>query len=342
MKKIDFPSLSIIIVTKNNQRTLPRLLKDLASQDYPKKKIEIIFVDGKSTDKTIELIKKSKLNIKLITGKVPNDPEVCKGEGLANAKGTYVGLIDSDNYFPNKEWFSKMIRPLEKDKSLVGSYAWRFAYRKSDNNLNRYFSLIGSADPVGLYLGKADKMSYLSDKWVGFGKVIESYRGYFIVQFDERHFPTLGSNGFFARRAFLLKGKASANHFFHIDVPFDILKLNLNKYAIIKDVVIHDTAVSLKTFILKRIRYMRLHYQKRAAVRRYRVFDPHEKRDVFKLALFMFYSFTFFQPLYVAIRGYFKIKDTAWFLHPIFCFSIALAYSVAIVSKYFEGIFKHD
>jgi glycosyltransferase involved in cell wall biosynthesis len=334
MRSQSFPSLSIVIVTKNVERTFERLLETLREQSYPRNKLNVIVVDGGSTDKTLEIIKKSKLNIKVYQGKKPNDPEACKGEGLTYAKGEIVGLIDSDNYLPHKNWLKKMIVPLTENRNLVGSYTWRFAYSKKDEPLNRYFSLIGSADPVGLYLGKADKLSYISEKWIGFGKVIKNFEDYFIVQFDEKHFPTLGSNGFFARRKFIMKGKSSPNKFFHIDVPFDILEFNLNQYAVVKDVIIHDTAATFLSFLRKRIKYMKLHYEKRSKDRRYKVFDPESKRDVFRLTIFIIFSITFIQPLYVSIRGYMKINDPAWFFHPIFCFSIALAYSVAIIEKY--------
>ena len=330
----DFPSLSIIIVTKNVERTLPKLLQTISSQNYPRSKMDLIIIDGRSTDKTLDTIAKSKLNVQVVQGKYPNDPEACKGEGLNMAKGEIVGLIDSDNYLPHKNWLKKMVSPLMENKNLVGSYTWRFAYRKSDKALNRYFSLIGSADPIGLYLGKADKLSYISDKWIGFGKVTKNKNQYFIVKFDKDHFPTLGSNGFFARRAYLIKGKVGPRKFFHIDVPFDILKYNLNSYAVVKDDIIHDTSVgSLIGYVKKRANYMKLHYQKRAKDRRYFVFDARSKNDIFRLFLFIAFTFTFIQPLYVSIKGYFKIRDGAWFLHPVFCFLIALGYSYAVISR---------
>ena len=328
-----FPTLSIIIVTKNVERTFARLLTNIQAQEYPKNKLDVIIVDGGSSDNTLSIIKKSKLRIRVFQGKYPNDPEACKGEGLSYAKGEVVGLIDSDNYLPHKYWFKKMVLPLIVHKELVGSYTWRFAYNKNDNIWNRYFSLIGSADPVGLYLGKADKLSYISDKWIGFGKMIQNQKDYFIVEFDKNHFPTLGSNGFFARRKYIMKGDVRTQKFFHIDVPFDILKFKLNRYAVVRDVVIHDTAITLHKFLIKRVNYMRLHYQSRVNDRRYKVFDPDSGRDVKRLILFVLFSLTLIQPTYIAFRGYMKVNDKAWFLHPLFCFSISLAYSYAVILK---------
>ena len=195
----------------------------------------------------------------------------------------------------------------------MGSYAWRFAYVKSDTGWPRYFALIGSIDPVGLYLNKADKLSYESEKWHRSGTVLSEDADKFIVRFTAQEFPTLGSNGFFARRKYLLKGKSAIREFFHIDTPYDLLQFHLDTYAVIKDTVIHDTIISLPSFLRKRINYMRLHYQDRKTERRYKVYDPDRSDDVIHLLLFVLYSFTFIQPLFVAIRGYIKVRDVAWF-----------------------------
>lgn len=138
----------------------------------------------------------------------------------------------------------------------------------------------------------------------------------------------------------LLKGKSCPRKFFHIDVPFDILQFDFNKYGVVRDVIIHDTAVDLRTFLKKRIKYMQLHYVKRAKDRRYKVFDPDSKRDIVRLTMFIIFSITFIQPLYVAIRGYMREQDIAWFYHPIFCFSIASAYSFAIIIRWIRNISK--
>lgn len=331
------PSVSIIIITWNVERTIAKVLKTIQEQDYPRNLVEVIAVDGNSTDKTKDILKKSPLKIKIINSSYPKDPEACRGVGLEKAKGDIICFIDSDNYIPHKKWLSKMIDPFIKHEEIVGSQTLRFAYLKNDNYLNRYFALIGSADPVGLYLGKADKISYISKKWVLVGKVTKKYRDYFIVEYKPEKFPTLGSNGFCARRKLLLKGKSDPKHYFHIDVPFDLAKMGHGAYAVVDEVIIHDTATTMKEFLHKRFKYMRLHYQKRSKDRRYMVFNPNSKEDLFRICLFVIFSLTLIQPLYVSVKGFIKIRDIAWFTHPIFCFCIMIIYSYAVLEKWLKS-----
>ena len=50
--------VSIIIPTKNNGDILEKSLASIKNLDYPKDKIEVIIVDGHSTDDTVEIAKK--------------------------------------------------------------------------------------------------------------------------------------------------------------------------------------------------------------------------------------------------------------------------------------------
>lgn len=333
---MSWPTVSIIIITFNSERTLPKVLKSIETQNYPNKNIEIIVVDGNSKDSTLRIIKESKLNIKVVQSIYPRDPEACRGVGLSHAKKDIICFIDSDNILPNKFWLKNMMLPFVEHADIVGTATLRFAYLKSDHFLNRYFALIGSADPVGLYLGKADKLSYITNKWNLYGHVLKNKKNYFIIQYDPNHFPTIGSNGFSARRILLKKAQSDPEHYFHIDVPLDLAYLGFRNYGIVRETIIHDTAAepSIIKYVIKRAKYMMLHYQKRAGDRRYRVFDPGRTKDIYRLVLFVIFSMTFIQPLYVAIKGYRRKKDWAWFVHPVFCFAIALAYEYAIIRRF--------
>src|SRR3972149_4806935 len=49
------PTYSIIVPTKNEESVIHRCLDGILSIDYPKDKIQVIIVDGNSTDNTLKI-----------------------------------------------------------------------------------------------------------------------------------------------------------------------------------------------------------------------------------------------------------------------------------------------
>ena len=103
----NLPSISIIIPTYNCERFLAKCIDSIKMQDYPKELIEIIIIDGGSSDKTLEIAKS-------YTNKIFTNPlrtgEAGKSIGVKNAKNELIALIDSDNILPDKNWFFEMIK----------------------------------------------------------------------------------------------------------------------------------------------------------------------------------------------------------------------------------------
>ncbi|MFP3160540.1 MAG: glycosyltransferase, partial [Vulcanisaeta sp.] len=54
----DYPRVSVVIPTYNEARVIYQRLDNIAEQDYPRDRLEIIVVDGGSTDGTTDLVKK--------------------------------------------------------------------------------------------------------------------------------------------------------------------------------------------------------------------------------------------------------------------------------------------
>ena len=50
--------ISIIIPAYNEEKVIADCLKSVYNQDYPKDKMEVIVVDGHSTDKTAEIVRR--------------------------------------------------------------------------------------------------------------------------------------------------------------------------------------------------------------------------------------------------------------------------------------------
>jgi len=52
--------VSIIVACRNEEEFIEKCLESLLAQDYPSELIEIIVVDGMSTDKTLEIVNEIK------------------------------------------------------------------------------------------------------------------------------------------------------------------------------------------------------------------------------------------------------------------------------------------
>jgi len=195
--------------------------------------------------------------------------------------------------------------------------------------MNRYFALFGVNDPVAYYLNKRDKLSWAEDSWNLLGSA-EDKGDYYLVTFNPSAVPTLGANGYLARREILLKARCNPSEFFHIDVNYDLIKAGYDKYGIVKDDIIHLTGNTFWSFLRKRLIYMRKYYQQNQSMRRYYLYIP---ADRLRLIAYVLFSLTLIKPLYDSFRGYSKIRDFAWFLHPLICISMLFVYGFAVIVK---------
>ncbi len=326
---MSFPSLSVVIATYNSDKTLEKCLNSIQIQEYPKNKIEIIIADGGSRDKTLEIAKKFTTRIVKVTG-VKQGAEVNRALGIHQAINEILVLIDHDNILPHKIWLKEMVYPLAHDKNIVGVETLRYQYDPSFTILDRYFALFGVNDPLPFYLGKADRLSYLYNEYNLAGNKRDVGK-YYEVVFDRDRIPTLGANGCLVRRELLLKyAKVKpADYFFHIDVHVDLIKKGFNKYAFVNNSITHLSGhKDILSYLKRRKFFMSKYHLADLSKRRYSVY---EKGDFWKLVYFIIISLTFIKPILDAVRGYAKIRDIAWFLHPLMCFGTVVIYGVTLV-----------
>lgn len=328
MKKT-WPSISIIIINKNAGAKLEKSLREIEKQDFPREKMEILIIDGGSTDNSHEIAKKYRA--KFIYGGYPDNQEARRFVGARMAKNEILVWIDSDNYMTNKKWLQQMLEPLNENEKIFAAETLRYAYRKKDTTFNRYCALFGINDPVAFYLGKADRLTYYDKKWTLKGEANDRGK-YFDVELGE-DLPTVGCNGFVIRRAVLEKVLTIPEDFFHIDVIYDLIKKGYNHMAFVKNEIVHETSDSLKNLVIKRISYFRSHALTMSTKRRYRVYDPNKRQDNIRLLLFIIFTLTLIKPLFDALRGFVKIKDWAWFLHPMVCILFLYAYGLVMIKQ---------
>ncbi len=335
---MSLPTLSIVIATFNSDKTLSTCLESISRQDYPRDKIEIIIADGGSTDNTLSLGKRYGAKIVHVESS-KQGAEYNRATGAHAAKNEILVFLDHDNILPHSFWFKRMVGPLMEDRKIVGVETLRYHYDHNDSPLGRFFSLFGVNDSLPFYLGKADRLAYFIKSPGEYGTfreaLVKDKGSYFMVDFAKNSIPTLGSNGFLIRRRLLFQhAKVDLDYFFHIDVNVDLIRKGFNRYAFIKDSIIHHThEKGLIDYLRRRKLFMEQYHLSKTSIsqqdfRRYSVF---ERKDTVKLIWFVFISLTLVIPLFDSLRGYRKIHDWAWFLHPLLCFALVILYGWVII-----------
>jgi glycosyltransferase involved in cell wall biosynthesis len=329
-------SISVIMAAYNSERTITQSLESVREQDYPQEKIEIIIADGGSTDSTLKLVKKYKVKVVKIP-KHLQGAEYNKGTAVNLAKNDILLMLDSDNILPHKKWLKKMVVPFQNHPEVVGVEPLRFHYDRSMTLLDRYFALLGGSDPVAYYFGKDSHLSWAFDKYNLFGKS-RDMGDYYLVKFNKDYIPALGGNGAAMRRKLLLKeAQADPEHFFHIDVNVDLIRKGFNTYGLFKDTIIHLTNNKVIPFLKRRRFYIEKYHFEDLSKRRYSIYEP--KKDKGNLIKYVLLSVTFVKPTYDAIRGFMKVQDVAWFIHPFMCFTMLIVYGVPTVKEEVKRVF---
>lgn len=146
------PDISVIIATFNSDRTLELTLNSINLQNYPKNKVEILIVDGGSTDGTIALAQKNGARI-IINHQT--EPVYAKYLGILNSKGKYAIFIDHDECIENKTSFSDRVDIFKKNRSIKAIISTGYNDPPNSSIINSYINEFG--DPFSYFIYKLSK-----------------------------------------------------------------------------------------------------------------------------------------------------------------------------------------
>lgn len=91
------PLFTIITAVYNGERYIEQTIKSVLNQKF--KNFEYIIIDGKSTDKTMEIINKYKNKIDLIISKKDKNLWDALNKGIKLSRGKIIAIINSDDKY---------------------------------------------------------------------------------------------------------------------------------------------------------------------------------------------------------------------------------------------------
>ena len=333
----EFVSVSIIIVSKNDSKNLEACLWHLNKQDYPKSQIEILVIDGGSTDNSRLVAKK--FNANFIDGGYSNNQEARRYIGYQLAKNKILLYLDTDNFLVMQNVLKSILKVFD-DSEVACSFTRWYGYTRKLNLVDRYFALLGGNDPVAYYLGKNDRCSYGEFNLPRGATLIKQAHGVDYVKFDIENLPTIGCNGFAVRKTVFdkLELKSPLN-FYHTDVHVDLISKNPNLiYAIVGSEIVHASGLSLMRCIKKRISYKSIHSNDFSKFRRYKVFNKDKKEDIVRLIFVNMLVLTVAPLILFSIYKIIRTGKYEWIMHSLMTTGMVFGYSISIVKNFFNKL----
>lgn len=300
------PLVSVIIPTYNSEKYLERCLKSIEMQDYPKDRIEVLMIDGGSTDRTIRIA--NKFTVKIINNP-QREAEIGKYIGIKKSKGEVIALVDSDNVIAQTDWLSKMIVPLVEDESIIGVES-QYLINSDFSLVNRYCARIKIADPLArLFASKP---------------LIKKREKYWVLEYKQNDNPMIGANGFLWRKSIIFYlYKFISNQKFE-ETIFCSLAVNkgFTKFAAVPNIgIYHYYANSFKDFMNKRVKMGNEGMERR---KNSNYWVNHVSK--IRLGFAIIYCISIIGPTLEAFYQFAKTRDVSWFLHPITSFITILVY----------------
>jgi glycosyltransferase involved in cell wall biosynthesis len=131
-------SVTVVVPVRNGEETIEPLLESLQKLDYKNDKVEVIIVDGNSTDMTQDIVKK--YPVKLVVEK-RKGLNVARNTGIKKGNGEIVAFTDSDCIVPSN-WITKIVENFKSPQvSCVGGSAKAlntdFVSQYADNSIVR-------------------------------------------------------------------------------------------------------------------------------------------------------------------------------------------------------------
>jgi glycosyltransferase involved in cell wall biosynthesis len=142
-------TVSVIIPCRNEAKWIERCLESVAASDFPKERLEVLVVDGMSTDGTPSLVQRFTAShgwARLLQNPRRIAPAALN-IGIAEARGAVIMRMDAHNEYP-RDYISKLVQWLERSGADNVGGLW-ITRPSSETAMARAIAL-GCSHPFGV------------------------------------------------------------------------------------------------------------------------------------------------------------------------------------------------
>jgi glycosyltransferase involved in cell wall biosynthesis len=143
------PLVSIVMPTFNSAKIITKALASIREQNYPQAQIEILVVDGGSTDQTCVFAKQYGA---IVLENPKTQQEYAKHIGLMAARGKYVVFLDSDEVFERKDAITLRIDLMERNPRLKMVLSGGYRRPPEVSAVNDYINTF--SDPFAFFMNR--------------------------------------------------------------------------------------------------------------------------------------------------------------------------------------------
>ncbi len=325
------PYISVIMPTFNSDKSIEKTLLSIRNQDYPQDKIEILVIDGGSTDTTIAFAKKYDC---VILNNAKKLPEFAKEIGFNAAKGDYCIFLDSDEILEKQDCFSNRIRLFTENPNIKNVFSSAVKTPGSFPSIVKYMNHTGDPFSFTLYrVNNTERIRDYSKKYKH--NETNSYCCYYFSDTDVLPLIDAQGNMFETKLARNIYEKSTDKINFTSSVFDQMVSVTKCAGVVKNDSCIHADPSNLAKFLRKLDFRVKNNLSSTKAAVGFSSRAKINKRLSIKKYLFIPYCL-FIVPL-LADTIYIMIKDRA----PYFIWHFFLSYFILfdIILTYFKKIF---
>ena len=168
----DLPLVSVVIASYNSTPILPTILAALRRQTYPRDRIEVLVVDGGSTDDTRAMAEREGCRV---LDNPKTDPVSAKYIGFNAARGRYLVYLDHDEELVNPEALMDTVGTFRRHEGVRTVDSSGYLNPPGFSPFNEYINEFG--DPFSFFM-------YRQSRGAGFHRAAVARKAHRIAEDD--------------------------------------------------------------------------------------------------------------------------------------------------------------